>query len=358
MGKKFSLKFNFLLIISSLCFLTVVCAETVILKSGEEIKGKIIEKTDKYIKVDFQEVPITYYLDEVTSIDGQSPSVLPEIEEDKGIRKDYASENIDKNKIVEEILELSGFRKQIENFPSVVQAQLAESKNKLKPEKPEVFEIVSKTISESYKSETMYQVVSDNLIANFDMNYYTVLLNWLHSPLSKKMSQLEEQASTPQALQEMKEFAAKLQYAPPSKERVALVQALDEAVDGTNLTIEMITLANLQMFKAIEMVIPEAQRTKEDNWEEKFKSTLRAQLEQPMKQNIRVSFLYIYRSVSDEELKAYIDFWDSDEGRWSNKILSQAFLDAIVKVSREMGNKLIKELSQVKVNNQGMTDNK
>ena len=158
---------------------------------------------------------------------------------------------------------------------------MAESQNK---QKPEVFAIVSKVMSESYKAETMYQVVLGNLIANFDMNHYTALLNWLHSPLSKKMSQLEEQASTPEALQEMREFAAKLQYNPPSQERIALVQALDEAVGGTNLSIEMITLTNLQMYKAFETAIPEAQRIKEDNWEEKFKSTLKDQLEQPMKQ--------------------------------------------------------------------------
>lgn len=327
------------LTIYSPCF-----AETVILKSGQEIKGKILERTDKYIKIEFHGVPITYYLDEVVSIDAQSP--VSSLTSETGTKVSASSESIDKNKIVEEILELSGMKKQIENYPSLVQSQLAESQNK---QKPEVFAIVSKVMSESYKAETMYQVVLGNLIANFDMNHYTALLNWLHSPLSKKMSQLEEQASTPEALQEMREFAAKLQYNPPSQERIALVQALDEAVGGTNLSIEMITLTNLQMYKAFETAIPEAQRIKEDNWEEKFKSTLKDQLEQPMKQNTLISFLYVYRSVSDEELREYINFWDSSEGRWCNKILSRAFLDAMARIGREMGNRLASELPKTKV---------
>lgn len=59
-------------------FLSVsfVCAEAIVLKSGKTIEGKLLEKTDEYIKIDFQGVPLRYYFDEIDSIDGvkQSPS--------------------------------------------------------------------------------------------------------------------------------------------------------------------------------------------------------------------------------------------------------------------------------------------
>ncbi|MFA5373553.1 MAG: tetratricopeptide repeat protein [Candidatus Omnitrophota bacterium] len=48
-----------------------VRAETVILKTGEKVEGKILEKGDSYIKVDFFGVPLTYYLIDIESIDGQ-----------------------------------------------------------------------------------------------------------------------------------------------------------------------------------------------------------------------------------------------------------------------------------------------
>jgi hypothetical protein len=47
-------------------------AETIILKSGQTIEGKLIEKTDEYIKVDFQGIVLTYFLDEINNIDGLS----------------------------------------------------------------------------------------------------------------------------------------------------------------------------------------------------------------------------------------------------------------------------------------------
>jgi tetratricopeptide (TPR) repeat protein len=54
-----------------LCFPIKTFAETIILKSGKSVEGKLIEKTDKYIKIDFLGVPLTYFFDEVESIDGK-----------------------------------------------------------------------------------------------------------------------------------------------------------------------------------------------------------------------------------------------------------------------------------------------
>lgn len=44
-------------------------AETVRLKSGKKIEGKILERTDKYIRINFFDVPLTFYLDEIEGID-------------------------------------------------------------------------------------------------------------------------------------------------------------------------------------------------------------------------------------------------------------------------------------------------
>lgn len=48
---------------------TSVFAETIILKSRQKIEGKIIERTDECIKIDFYGVILTYYLDEIDSIE-------------------------------------------------------------------------------------------------------------------------------------------------------------------------------------------------------------------------------------------------------------------------------------------------
>lgn len=44
-------------------------AETVILKSGRKIEAKIIEKTEEYVKLDYYGVPLTYYNEEIESVE-------------------------------------------------------------------------------------------------------------------------------------------------------------------------------------------------------------------------------------------------------------------------------------------------
>jgi hypothetical protein len=54
-------------------------SETIVLKSGSSLEGKIIERTDEYIKIDFQGIPLTYYFDQISTIDGQKiQQPLPE----------------------------------------------------------------------------------------------------------------------------------------------------------------------------------------------------------------------------------------------------------------------------------------
>lgn len=65
---------NIRTIILSFCFLGVALssyAEILVLKNGKTIEGKIIERTDKHVKVDILDMPITYYLEDIDSIDGQ-----------------------------------------------------------------------------------------------------------------------------------------------------------------------------------------------------------------------------------------------------------------------------------------------
>ncbi|MCX5668949.1 MAG: hypothetical protein NTX89_02345 [Candidatus Omnitrophica bacterium] len=60
-----------LVLIIYICFSGSSFAETILLKSGRTVEGKLIKKTDEYIKIDFQGMPLTYYLEDIESIDGE-----------------------------------------------------------------------------------------------------------------------------------------------------------------------------------------------------------------------------------------------------------------------------------------------
>ncbi|MBU4334057.1 MAG: hypothetical protein KKD07_06415, partial [Candidatus Omnitrophica bacterium] len=72
-------RFAFLLIIM-LCFASVAFASIVVLESGQTIDGAITEKNDDNIKINYEGVEVTFYLDEISTIDGVEVEV-PEVDD-------------------------------------------------------------------------------------------------------------------------------------------------------------------------------------------------------------------------------------------------------------------------------------
>jgi tetratricopeptide (TPR) repeat protein len=79
-----------LVLISSLYFPKFSFAETLTLKSGNTVEGKVLEKTDKYIKIEFQDVPLTYFFDELQSIDGKPVNIKTQTATVEIINPEYA----------------------------------------------------------------------------------------------------------------------------------------------------------------------------------------------------------------------------------------------------------------------------
>jgi tetratricopeptide (TPR) repeat protein len=60
-----------LFLISGFILIVPSHAETIILKDGRTIEGKILKTTEEFIEVDLAGIPIAYYLDDIESIDGK-----------------------------------------------------------------------------------------------------------------------------------------------------------------------------------------------------------------------------------------------------------------------------------------------
>ncbi len=74
-------------------------ADMIVLKSGKVMEAKILERTDEYIKIDFKGVALTYFLDEIESIDGKKPgSAYSQPQSEPA-----AAEAVNKETIVEKI---------------------------------------------------------------------------------------------------------------------------------------------------------------------------------------------------------------------------------------------------------------
>lgn len=243
----------------------------------------------------------------------------------------------DPNPLVEEVLELSGARRQIAQIPAVVQAGAAQQKTGLKPEDEAK---INRIIAESYQVDALYQTVRAHLQQHFDRQRFGVLLQWLRSPLARKISGLEVRASTPQAVQEMQQFATQLHRNPPGRERLTLLRKLDETTGMTEFNIEMIVSSFRELAKAIDPMLPPEKRLKKGELEH-LTNDMRAQVAIPVKNEVMLTLLYTYHPLTESELRAYLAFLESATGKWFSRVASDALLTAMrgaaARVGREVG---------------------
>ena len=79
---------------------------------------------------------------------------------------------------------------------------------------------------------------------------------------------------------------------------------------------------------AIEPVM-EADMRLGDGELEKMVNEVRTSLEEGLRKNTRLSFLYAFRDISDAELISYIEVCESEEYRWAIQLLGNAMISAI-----------------------------
>jgi len=66
MNKIYVILLSGFLLFASYC---VVFADTVILKSGKSVQGKLIESTDEYLEIDISGIPVKYWKDEIEKVE-------------------------------------------------------------------------------------------------------------------------------------------------------------------------------------------------------------------------------------------------------------------------------------------------
>ena len=234
---------------------------------------------------------------------------------------------------VEEALRLYGVKDQLAQVPALLQAQMAQRRGEIDPE---LHAQLTGILVDSYQGETLYDHVFRHFETHAEPAQLEEALVWLHSPLSKKMTEFEVEASTPESQKQLMEFAQGLGANPPSEARVGLVLRLDEATRASDLSVNMLASVTRAMIEGTQPLLPPEKKISEEDLEKQMEY-MKAALQSTIKSTILVSFLYTYRGASDEELERYAGYWESESGQWLNRITGEAWLEAMSAAGREAG---------------------
>ena len=243
---------------------------------------------------------------------------------------------------LDDLIVKSGMWKQIGQLEPMVQAgvdqaQVQANENKLKDIE---LKALKKAIATAYAPTRMRADARNFLESELAEADQKQVLTWLDSATGKKINLLEEQSGEvtdrKKRDQESSAYAATL-----PKNRSDRIQRFMQVVRASEAMASLIINNNLAIANGLAMTAPVHELISLEALSKQLESQ-RPQLIASMDKRLLAEYAYIYRTVTDAEIDAYIAFAETPSGRKYHAAfiaaIERAMIEASLVVGFEMGN--------------------
>lgn len=250
--------------------------------------------------------------------------------------------------LARELMIKSGLNKQLKNTPDQLKASVDNDlRNTDFYEQIPQYKIdqINSIISTSFNPELILSIVTAHIESELAPDDIRSVLAWLDSPLGKKLTRLEEIASTPEAYKEMMSVIPALKKAPDYDERIKLMYEIDKSVKATEMVIER-KLNNFEVtITAMSSAFPEMNLPSVEQIKNNFKTNHDA-IAQSISREITLTTLYTFRNVSREDIEKYIAFMKTDYGKKYHGVIHEGTSKAFAICGKKLGEAVGKALSK------------
>ncbi|MBI5632143.1 MAG: tetratricopeptide repeat protein [Nitrospirae bacterium] len=237
--------------------------------------------------------------------------------------------------LIHDVLELSGAKKQMENYAEILSSALPQFRIGMSNVKQN--NDVLLFLRDSYKINKIYPPVVNMFSARFNKKYMTSVLQWLKSPLGKKSASLEVAANMPEMIK--RSAAYREEYDRMQTGRKQRIGDMEKTVRATELNVDIIAGSLFEMLKGMQVRMQDSGRMNSEEIDA-LVDNIRNVPREELTRELLVSLAFTYRSLTNEELDEVVRFYRSPEGRWFNDTSMEAISSAIGKASREVGEKM------------------
>jgi uncharacterized protein (DUF4415 family) len=241
-----------------------------------------------------------------------------------------------KEVLAPKLMKLSGMEEQIRQIPPQILSSLAEQKGRLDTE---AYASFSQAMRDAFSAEQIEKSAVRQATTNLTAETMQKALDWLESGLGKKITSLEEAASTPHAVQQIQTLAGRLKSAPLPPHRLELIQRLDSVTQATDLSLSITETAMMAVATALDAIQPKELQVGTDTLKKQLEQQ-RPQLRQDILSMTTAAGLYVYQTLSDVELDRYIEFLESAAGKQYQTGMNAALKEALAEASERAGKNL------------------
>jgi hypothetical protein len=233
---------------------------------------------------------------------------------------------------VDSVLDGLGLRSAIANYTKTTRVLSFLDKGRLAEIDAPILERV---VGEQFQPGPFYKAIGNRLHQGYSPGRLPALTEWLHSPLARKLADLERRAYAPESRQDLVDFASSLSTSPPPEPRLLLIHRLYEASRICDMEVEATIALVHTTAQAISPALPKEKRYGANELDRAL-GGVKSRYRSVMRNARLVQYLFAFQSASDAELEQYAGFLESDEGKWLIAAIDKGFFDATGSISRSL----------------------
>jgi hypothetical protein len=175
-------------------------------------------------------------------------------------------------------------------------------------------DLVARVLEREITAHRLYEAHAAHAATRFDRARFERLLALLREPLTRLMTAMEIAAAGAGA-ETVAAWAATVQGTDAGRERLALGRRLDDAIGGTDATLEVLLATGRGAVRAFGAAVPPGSG---DPLGE-FRETVR-KLEPEIREQTAASLAFTYRDATVAEIVRYAESLESELGRWFSRL--------------------------------------
>ena len=223
---------------------------------------------------------------------------------------------------VDDLLQHSGLKVQLDSLSAGIRAQFLRAHRRQNDQDRQTIDHI---VAERFAPEALYAKIRAEFQRDLETTRLQKALAWYGSPLGRRITEQELAALVSAG---GAEALADLDRNRPSARRLELIERLDAGGGASETTVDVTIAIVRSLTVAFQPGLPAVAGLSRDQLDRQI-AQARGRTLEDMRRICMVSMLLAYRGLSDDELDQYVQFVESEGGRWYMSVMNSALLSAI-----------------------------
>lgn len=253
-----------------------------------------------------------------------------------------ASARLQASELADSVIRHSALGAVIDQYPRMMTEGISQGLSQSGQLDPMAKAAIGGIMGQAFNSTRIRQEVAADLDRGMSRDQLARVNTWYQEPLGEQVARLEAQAAMPSAWRTIEARGPELVARYEGSERARLFGAFDRASRATESAVD--TAVAIQVAFATAMAAFNGAVVDTEAIRQRVESQ-RTMLRGMVEQQVYAGYLYTYEKLSNDQLRDYIRFMESEAGDRFNRVVTESVQQAIIEPIDSVGAGLMRLLA-------------